>query len=260
MRAVIIGASGGIGRALVDGLVDRDQQTKIHAFSRSGATFQSAQVVSGHIDILDDASIAAAANVVTEAGGADLVIVATGILSDGDAIQPEKSYRQQSFGAFERVFAINTFGPAMVARHFLPVLPKSERAVFAALTARVGSIGDNGLGGWHAYRASKAALNMLIRNYAIEMTRRNDKSICVGLHPGTVDTSLSEPFQSNVPDKQLFTAAQSAGYLLDVIDGLDAEDSGKVFDWAGHRVEIQSLHQGQHRRACRQSLCRHQSR
>jgi NAD(P)-dependent dehydrogenase (short-subunit alcohol dehydrogenase family) len=138
--------------------------------------------------------------------------------------------------AYRRVFDINTFGPALIAKHFLPIMPTDRRAIFAALSARVGSISDNGLGGWHAYRASKAALNMLIRNFAIEWARRNDQAVCVGLHPGTVDTGLSKPFQSNVPEDRLFSAKQSASYLLDVIERLSPADTGKVFDWAGKEI------------------------
>lgn len=118
----------------------------------------------------------------------------------------------------------------------LALMPRKERSVFAALSARVGSISDNRLGGWHAYRASKAALNMLVRNYAIEQARRAPGAICVGLHPGTVDTSLSRPFQSGVPEGRLFTPDEAAGYLLDVIDALGPDDSGRCFDWAGKQV------------------------
>ena len=118
----------------------------------------------------------------------------------------------------------------------LPLMPKVERSVFAALSARVGSISDNRLGGWHAYRASKAALNMLIRNYAIEQARRAPGNICVGLHPGTVDTGLSKAFQGGVAEGKLFSPGQAAGYLLGVVDGLAPEDSGKCFDWAGQAI------------------------
>ena len=236
MRAVIIGASGGVGAAFVEALAKRADVEAIHALSRRGLAFDNAKVISGKIDITDDASVAAAAQAVKDVGAPDLVIVASGILSDGDGLQPEKSYRHQDMDAFQRVFAINTFGPGLVAKHFLPIMPRSGRAVFAALSARVGSISDNRLGGWHAYRASKAALNMLVRNYAIEQARRNEAFIAVSLHPGTVDTGLSRPFQGNVPDKKLFTSAQSAGYLLDVIDKLTQGDSGKAFDWAGEEI------------------------
>ena len=233
MSAVIIGATGGIGRALTLGLADRGYPDTIHALSRSGGGNWPDGVEAGTIDILDEDSIATAAQTV---GKPDLVIIASGVLSDGDSLKPEKSLRHQSMAAYETVFRLNTFGPGLVAKYFLPKMPRNDRAVFAALSARVGSISDNGFGGWHAYRASKAALNMLIRNFAIEQARKNDQSICVGLHPGTVDTRLSEPFQANVPDKQLFTPDQSAGYLLDVLDGLGPADSGKLFDWQGKEI------------------------
>ncbi|NCQ64500.1 MAG: SDR family oxidoreductase, partial [Alphaproteobacteria bacterium] len=128
--------------------------------------------------------------------------------------------------------------PALIAKHFLPLLPRDRRSVFAALSARVGSISDNGIGGWHSYRASKAALNMLVRNYAIELGRTHKHAVCVALHPGTVDTALSQPFQSNLPEGQLTAPAEAAGNLLRVIDGLTPEDSGHLFDWAGERVEF----------------------
>ncbi|MHA7898376.1 MAG: SDR family NAD(P)-dependent oxidoreductase [Henriciella sp.] len=236
MRAVVIGASGGIGAALIERLAAKDEFENIHGFSRSGEGPVGAKLTLGRLDLVNEASIEQAAADVAKAGAPDLVIVASGLLSNTSGVSPEKSYRHQSVDAFEQVFAVNTFGPALVAKHFLPIMPRSGRAVFAALSARVGSISDNRIGGWHAYRASKAALNMLIRNYAIEQARRNDQFISVSLHPGTVDTALSKPFQSAVPDKQLFSAQHSASYLIDVIDGLTAADSGKAFDWAGKEI------------------------
>ena len=236
MRAVIIGATGGIGRAFVSQLAARPDIEAVHALSRTGTADPDAKVKADKIDLTDEASIAACAAAIAAEGHPELVIVAAGILSDGAALKPEKSYKQQDLSAFERVFAINTFGPGLVAKHFLPIMPRSGRAVFAALSARVGSISDNRIGGWHAYRASKAALNMLIRNYAIEQSRRNQDFIALSLHPGTVDTALSKPFQSGVPDKQLFTAEQSATYLLSVIEQASPADSGKAFDWAGKEI------------------------
>ena len=131
---------------------------------------------------------------------------------------------------------LNTVGPALIAKHVLPLMPREGRSVFAALSARVGSIGDNRLGGWHSYRASKAALNMLVRNFAIEMGRTHKKAAIVGLHPGTVDTELSEPFQKGLPEGQLTDAVEAARNLLRVLDGVSPEDSGEVFDWKGERV------------------------
>ena len=230
---VVIGASGGVGRGFVNVLQDNGFEGRIFAFSRSGTEFQN--VRNERIDIADERSIESAARSVEEAGGADVIIVASGILHD-DEIQPEKSMRDFDFQTFQKVFAINTFGPALVAKHFAPLLPKNEKGVFAALSARVGSISDNGLGGWTAYRASKSALNMVIKNISIEMQRRYKQAIIVGLHPGTVDTSLSDPFQGNVPKGKLFTSEYSAAQMLAVISHLSPKDSGKVFDYAGQEI------------------------
>jgi NAD(P)-dependent dehydrogenase (short-subunit alcohol dehydrogenase family) len=233
MIAVVFGSSGGIGRALTLRLLAAGTYARVFAVSRSGMDLPGAE--NRGADFTDEAALAALAAEVRAAGPVSLCLVASGFLSD-EAVQPEKTYRAQSLVAFRRVFEANTFAPALIAKHMLPLMPKAGRSVFAALSARVGSISDNRLGGWHAYRASKAALNMLIRNYAIEQSRRAPECICVGLHPGTVDTGLSKPFQSNVPDARLFSPDQSAASLLDVIDHLTPEQSGKCFDWAGKEV------------------------
>jgi len=136
----------------------------------------------------------------------------------------------------ERSYRINAIGPALVAKHFLPLLTRERKAMFAALSARVGSIEDNQLGGWHAYRASKAALNMLLKTLSIELARQNPTAICVGLHPGTVDTRLSEPFQRGVPEGKLFSPQKSARHLLNVFDTLSPEQSGQIFAWDGQRI------------------------
>jgi NAD(P)-dependent dehydrogenase (short-subunit alcohol dehydrogenase family) len=136
----------------------------------------------------------------------------------------------------ETAFRLNTIGPALVAKHFLPLLAKDRKSVFAAISARVGSIEDNHLGGWYAYRASKAALNMVIKTLSIELARRNTNALCVGLHPGTVDTPLSTPFQSGVPEAKLFSAARSARHLLTVLDNLTPENSGCLYAWDGSQI------------------------
>lgn len=140
------------------------------------------------------------------------------------------------FDKLARSFAINAIGPALVAKHILPLLPQDERAVFAAISARVGSIGDNRLGGWYGYRASKAALNQLIKTFSIELARRHSEAVCVGLHPGTVDTALSKPFQGSVPARQLFESDKAARQLLNVLDGLNPSDTGNLFAWDGSRL------------------------
>lgn len=169
-------------------------------------------------------------------GGVHLVIVATGILHDGETVQPEKTWRALNATSLEKAFRINTVGPALVAKHFLPLLARRRKSAFAVLSARVGSISDNRLGGWYAYRSSKAALNMLVRTLDIELKRSNPDALCVALHPGTVDSRLSRPFQANVPEGKLFSPDVAARHLLSVLDGLAPEQSGKLFAWNGGEV------------------------
>ncbi|WP_298198033.1 SDR family NAD(P)-dependent oxidoreductase [Novosphingobium sp.] len=237
-RAAVFGASGGIGAALVQALISSYDIGTVYALSRSPAASPAIDhpaVEPIAFDLTDEASIAAAVGRI--GSPIDLCVVATGALTLPDGTGPEKSLRQIDPAAMAQAFALNTIGPALIAKHVLPLFPRDRRAVFAALSARVGSIGDNRLGGWHAYRASKAALNMLIRNFAIELSRTHRHAICVGLHPGTVDTGLSEPFQKGVPQDRLFTPAVSAAHLLRVIDGLAPADSGGCFAWDGVRIE-----------------------
>lgn len=216
MNVIIIGASGGIGGALADAL--EEEGTSVRRLSRP------------EIDLADEGSIIAAA---ADAGSPDLVIVATGILHEAEC-GPEKSLRELDPVWLARQFAVNTIGPALVAKHFLPILPRTGRSVFAVLSARVGSITDNRLGGWYGYRASKAGLNQIVRTLAIEDKRRNDRGIVVALHPGTVDTKLSKPFQQSGRD--LFKPDRAAVQLLDLIEGLRSQDSGKIFAWDGTEI------------------------
>ena len=221
MSAVVIGASGGIGAALADALEEEGETVRRFARSLPGE---------GHIDLDDEATVAAAA---ARAGSPDLVFVATGMLHEGER-GPEKSIRELDPAWLARQYAVNAIGPALIAKHFLPVMPRTGRSVFAVLSARVGSISDNRLGGWYGYRASKAALNQLVRTLAIEDKRRNDRGIVVALHPGTVDTALSKPFQQ--AGRDLFQPGRAAVQLLDVLDGLKPVDSGKLIAWDGVEV------------------------
>ncbi len=232
--AAIFGASGGIGAALARALAG--EGTRVLAGSRSGQVPTHANIAPFRFDLADEASVAAAVEPWKQAPP-ELVIVASGVLTLPDGTGPERSYRHLESDAMAQMLAINTIGPAIVAKHVLPLFPRDSAVTFAALSARVGSISDNRMGGWHSYRASKAALNMLIRNYAIEMGRTHKNAIIVGLHPGTVDTALSEPFQKNLPDGQLTTPDDAARNLLGVLDGLTPDSSGDVFDWKGERVE-----------------------
>jgi NAD(P)-dependent dehydrogenase (short-subunit alcohol dehydrogenase family) len=227
--AVVIGASGGIGAAVCGLLRESEGVGHVLALSRSDPAH--------YIDLADEASIAAAA-----AGRAAqllnlrLVFVATGLLHDGDDLQPEKALRALDPAAMARSFAVNATGPTLVLKHFAPLLPRQGKTVFAAVSARVGSISDNRMGGWYSYRASKAALNMLLRTAAIELGRTRKELVVLGLHPGTVDTGLSKPFQSNVSEGKLFSPEQSARYMLDVIDKTGPEHSGCVLAWDGKTV------------------------
>lgn len=231
MRAAVIGAGGGIGAALVARLVAEARFDAVYALARRLPTIAGAEP--GLIDIEDAGSIAAAA--ATIGAPLDLLLIATGVLHE-EGHRPERSLRELDAAWLARTYAINAIGPALVLRHFAPLLPREGRGVLAALAARVGSVSDNRAGGWYGYRAAKAALNMVIRCAAIEIARSRPEAVCVGLHPGTVDTRLSKPFQANVRAEKLFTPEQSAGYLLNVLDTLGPGDSGRCFAWDGQEI------------------------
>jgi NAD(P)-dependent dehydrogenase (short-subunit alcohol dehydrogenase family) len=161
------------------------------------------------------------------------VIDATGFLHD-ERQEPEKSWRQLDATNLARAFALNAIGPALIMKHVLPRLPRSRKAVFATLSARVGSIEDNRLGGWYSYRASKAALNQLVRTAAVELTRRSPDALCTALHPGTVATALSAPFATT--GLEVHSPDVAARHLLAVIDQLTADANGGFFDWRGQPV------------------------
>jgi len=234
LNVAVIGASGGLGSAFVH-LLSQKVGVKIIALSRSAVDFNLPCVRSHQIDFNDEETLRNAAEIAIESGPLDLVIVATGLLHNS-SVMPEKSIHDLSEKKFQKLFMANTIGPALVAKHFLPKLHRNKRAVFAALSARVGSIEDNQLGGWYAYRASKAALNMIIKTASIEMARRQKLTIVVCLHPGTVASKLSEPFQRNVPNNKLFNPDFAAAKLMNVIDKITTADSGKVFAWDGSEI------------------------
>ena len=222
---VVIGASGAIGGALLDSLQHAFGVTRAIGFSRKGLP---------SLDLTSEASIASAACQLLQSDAPPrLIIDATGFLH-GDGVSPEKSLRQLDAANLAKAFSLNVIGPALLMKHFSPLLPRSGKAVFATLSARVGSIGDNHLGGWYGYRASKAALNQLVRTAAIELRRRQPEAICVALHPGTVDSRLSAPFRKI--GLAVRSPAEAAGGLLEVIDRLRPEDSGGFFDYRGEPV------------------------
>ncbi len=228
--AVVIGATGGIGSALVQHLHNDPSGLQVLALSRRTVPA---------LDLQDEHSIAtAAAHVQTQcqALGLELrlVINATGSLHQvlaGKPCPPEKSWKELDPAGMAQMFAINATGPALLMKHFLPLLPRQGKAVFATLSAKVGSIGDNQLGGWYSYRASKAAQNQLVRTAAIELRRRHPQALCVALHPGTVDTALSHGFAKTGLD--VVSPAFAATRLLQVIGQLEAKDSGGFFHHDG---------------------------
>lgn len=234
-RVVVVGASRGIGAALVDALLARGA-AQVWAASRSGQCIDDARVTPLTLDATDEASLqAAVAKIRATTDRLGAVIHTPGLLQN-DAICPERRMQDITLEALHTSFAVNAFAPILTAKHFLPLLWHGERALFASLSARVGSIGDNRLGGWYSYRAAKAAQNQLIHTAAIEAARKSKALICCTLHPGTVDTGLSKPFQSGVKADKLFTPERAANQLLDLLAGLTPTDSGGFFAWDGQRV------------------------
>ena len=232
LRAAVFGSGGGIGRALVAELERRPAVASVIAYTRRAGAGGDTRV--REVDITSEESLAEAAAALD--GPLDLVIVASGTLHS-DTYGPERRLKELNADTMLEVYRINTVAPALIAKHFLPLLDRERNTVFAALSARVGSIGDNRLGGWASYRASKAALNMVLKTLSIEHARTRPRSTIIGLHPGTVDTALSKPFSGNVPDGKLFTPAVSANYLLDVIARTGPDDTGSVFAWDGKRID-----------------------
>jgi NAD(P)-dependent dehydrogenase (short-subunit alcohol dehydrogenase family) len=220
----VIGFEGGIGSALVRELEASERFSRVIGLGRRSDP---------PLDLLDEASVSAALGQAASAGELRLVLHAAGVLH-GPGLTPEKSLSRIDPEAMALAFAVNATGPALVMKHLAPLLPRRGRCVFAALSARVGSIGDNRLGGWYAYRASKAALNQLVHTAAIELARRNPEALCVALHPGTVATGLSAPIVGE--DARAQSPETAARKLLAVLDALPASATGGFFDADGRTV------------------------
>ena len=218
MRALVIGASGGIGAALVVAL--RARGAEVVGLSRSG----------DGLEVTEEASVARALGALDP--GFDLVVVATGALVIG-GVGPEKTLRAVTAEGLAAQFAVNAIGPALVMKHALRLMPRDRVARLAVLSARVGSIGDNALGGWYGYRAAKAALNQLVRTASVEARRTHPLSVFVALHPGTVETALAPALRAGHPS---VSAEVAAGNLLRVLEGLGPEASGGFYDWKGEAV------------------------
>jgi NAD(P)-dependent dehydrogenase (short-subunit alcohol dehydrogenase family) len=221
-RALVIGASGGIGRAMVQHLTNAPQCAEVVGLHRHSEP---------RIDFEDEASIAGAADALRGGGKFHLIINAAGLLHSAD-FMPEKKLGDLNYAQLEATFRVNTFGPALVLRHFSPLLA-NDRAVLALVSAKVGSIEDNRLGGWYSYRASKAALNMLLKTAAIELKRSNPKAVLVSLHPGTVNTGLSKPFKGEQIGRLPSEAARD---MLTALDQLTPADTGSFVAYSGDRL------------------------
>lgn len=244
-QVLIVGASRGIGLGFVQHLLQDARCDRIYATYRRATTAEDLFALKDNfadrlrclpLDITDEAQIEATLSQIgRETPRLNLVIYCVGLLHDG-TFQPEKSLRQISSESLLRYFQVNSIGAALLAKHCVGLLKHNTPSVLAAISAKVGSIGDNQLGGWYGYRASKAALNMLIKTAAIEYSRKSPKTILTLLHPGTTDTQLSQPFQRGVPPEKLFPVERTVSQLMTVIEGLEASDSGEFFSWDGSRL------------------------
>lgn len=234
---VIFGTGGAIGSAVLDHLVSKYPGAHIHACSSQPFLGDHHPQITFHlITYEDEQTLADAAQKSKNSGPIDLIFVATGLLHQG-ALMPEKSLKEITADKFITLYKANTIIPALIAKHFLPHLTRDGRGVYAVLSARVGSISDNQWGGWYAYRCAKAALNMLVKNLSIEMARRYPDAVILGLHPGTVDSALSAPFQKQVPADQLFTPKFAAEKLISILETIQPVDTGKCFAWDGQEIK-----------------------
>jgi NAD(P)-dependent dehydrogenase (short-subunit alcohol dehydrogenase family) len=233
-NVAIIGSSGAIGRAFLDAYIADKDISNIYSISRTEVKSNDKRIIHINIDVTDEVSVKAAASKIEE-NRLDRLIVATGVLHT-KSFGPEKSIKDIKIENFVKIFSVNTFGPALIGKYFLPLMTKDQKSIVAFLSARVGSISENKLGGWYAYRASKSALNQIIKNFSIEAKRTNSSGIIIGLQPGTVKSKLSEPFQKNVKKGKLFLPEDSVDSLVKVIENVMQNDSGKIFDWEGEEI------------------------
>ncbi len=240
--ALVVGASRGIGLALTRQLLNETGIQHVYATYRQNDTAEGLLSTDDHrlqtvpVDVTSaDDLQGLAATIRANQDQPDLVINAAGILHE-DTLQPEKSLNQCNQDAFTRIFQVNSIGPLMLAKAVLPLMPKNRPGHFAVLSAMVGSIGDNRLGGWYGYRASKAALNQFMKTLAVECHRSHPQLCITAIHPGTTDSDLSRPFQANVKPGKLYTPAQSAARILQVVSAGKAEDSGRFVNWDGRQI------------------------
>lgn len=233
--ALVVGANGGLGGAFVDALLSDANVRSVRAWSRRDIGKVHPKLQSDIIDAGDEAQLKAAANQIDRL---TLVVIATGVLHSPQGMAPEKSWRSIEPELMAESFRVNAILPSQIVRHTLPLIPRKGRSALCAISARVGSISDNRLGGWHSYRASKAALNQLIQCLSIEMRRTHPEALCLALHPGTVDTDLSRPFQKSLAaGHRLLTPAESVDHLFAVINSATPDQTGRLLTWEGEVVD-----------------------
>ena len=233
-NVLIFGANGAIGGSL--STLYANAGASVFAVTRNPHVFENSNIKNTVVNYDDDHAFESAMDSLFSEYVPDIIVVACGALCIGEKM-PEKSVVDIDAQYMEDLYRVNTILPTMIMKRVISRMPRDRDFKFAALSARVGSISDNRLGGWYGYRASKAALNMIIKTASIEVRRKHKNSVIVGLHPGTVDSDLSKPFQNSVLDGKLFSSDQSAQYLFEVIENLTPADSGKVFDWKGDIIE-----------------------
>lgn len=244
-QALVVGANGGIGLGVVRQLLSDSHIARIYGtYHRPEAATELLAIAADTpdrltalpLDVTDEAQVAQTCQQVqSEVGHLHLVMNTVGLLHAGE-LQPEKSLSQINPEHLLRYFQVNSMAGVLLAKHLLPVLRHRDRSILATISAKIGSIGDNQLGGWYGYRASKAALNMFLRTAAIEYKRKSPHTIIVALHPGTTDTPLSQPFQRHVPPDKLFSVDRTVRQLLTVLANLEETDSGEFFSWDGSRL------------------------
>lgn len=240
--ALVTGASRGIGREIAGQLLRNRHVARVFALSRAATRDESLAALRRlhgerlhcvDVDLAGD--LEPVVHALRDVHALHLVVNAAGLLHDA-TVAPEKAVEQLERDSLARVFALNAFAPVLLARALMPQLCRHQPAVYASLSARVGSIGDNRAGGWYAYRASKAAQNQLLKTFSIEWRRRNPAATCLLLHPGTVDTALSAPFQARVPAGRLMRAGEAAGHLLRIVSTATPADTGRFIAWDGRDV------------------------
>ena len=223
-NVVVVGSSGAIGRAFCE-FFQAQNHYNVIPMSRSGS-----EIV---LDVTDETTIKLAAAQAASVGEIDLLINCVGLLHDECGVAPEKSLKYLNAKSLEKYFCVNTIGTALLLKHFTPLMPRGRRSVFASLSARVGSLGDNRLGGWYGYRASKAAHNMILKNSAIELARTHPLAVCAALHPGTVESPLSAPYAKA---NDTFSPQESVSRMVSVIQSLEPRHSGGVFAYDGSSI------------------------